>query len=207
MSVATELPTPYRCPQTLALNHMVACSVIGWAQSNGQRTWNRARTAENQLQRQRADSGRFVRRAGWAACRYDIEPNPLRIEFDLAPPPRLTTRISAKDFRAGPPCWYNLRESTAAFRATLSLRVDGPLAEKTALKFKLPAGVKRVEVLPHWMHRGDQVLQLAVLAEVCAAPDPTILEFVIEPPTAQGPVDFKAEGAAKLHLIGPPRPS
>jgi hypothetical protein len=132
-----------------------------------------------------------------------LDPDKLRTQLEVAPPPRKATTVSASVTRVGPARWVSLVDGTAAFEATVGVRVDGPLGGNSQLVLVAPPGVRSLRISPDVIRSGEQVVNLALVAEMEPAPRSATLAFAIKPPPAQGAVEIRAAGPLTLRVAGP----
>jgi hypothetical protein len=78
------------------------------------------------------------------------------------------------------PQWVNLAQGTAAFEASVRIRVDGPLRDHMTLGLVAPPGVRSVQCRPALLHNGEQTVTV-VLVAVLRPSVPNTLTFNLQP--------------------------
>jgi hypothetical protein len=105
------------------------------------------------------------------------------------------------------PQWVNLAQGTAAFEASVRIRVDGPLRDHLTLGLVAPPGVRSVQCRPALLHNGEQTVTVSLVA-VLRPNVPNALTLNLQPHTIPDawhlhvpkPLDIQVTGPAPVRI-------
>lgn len=133
-----------------------------------------------------------------------VQPDHLRIDHDLPPPPRLVTRISAKGRSVGKPVWVELPSGRARAEVELDVTTSGPVYPNAKVGVTSTADVSELTVLSDaTLRAGRQSIRVRWEAVLPPAPQTLPFQFTIRPPAPSAAIEFQLPSACTISVPGP----
>lgn len=134
----------------------------------------------------------------------ELEPSVLTVKrSQLAPPPAVKTRITARVQSTSVGRWSDLRRAIASHALKIDFNVQGSMPNGTQITLVAPAEVQDLEFSPRVLRSGQQTIALSLKSE--AKPRPSVAEIALKlvSPGSSGAIAFECQDRLVLKLPGP----